>query len=434
MNKQLNTNGLNPILPLNIYIADGEPKVFGDRVYLYGSHDLFDGGYCSYDYHVYSAPVNDLTSWTDHGVCFESRRGDNTADVPWSCELLWAPDVIKFGGKYYLYFCLADGSEGVAESETPYGNFTNARRITMNGEPIKGIDPSVLVDNGRIYYTWGQGEMRMGELEADMCSIKPESYHNAVITHHLGGEGFHEGSSLRKIGDKYCIIYASEWTEAYPNCGGKPTKLDYAVSDNVYGPYKRMGTVINNEGIDPQSWNNHGSVIKIENQWYVFYHASSNNSKYSRRARVERLTVDEVNGIITEAKISSNGFLECIETEDLTQPANACRFTYGAYVTERKDGTHPLVNVYNDGGMIFDSVHFEAGKYIFSVNYTAFEKSVLKLYIGNELVAEVEFETDKSTVSAELSVKEYTGNVYMKICGDGGKELCNIIDFCFNLR
>lgn len=30
---------VNPFLPLNIYIPDGEPHVFGERVYLYGSHD-----------------------------------------------------------------------------------------------------------------------------------------------------------------------------------------------------------------------------------------------------------------------------------------------------------------------------------------------------------------------------------------------------------
>ena len=29
----------NPFLPLNEYIPDGEPHVFGDRVYHYGSHD-----------------------------------------------------------------------------------------------------------------------------------------------------------------------------------------------------------------------------------------------------------------------------------------------------------------------------------------------------------------------------------------------------------
>ena len=29
----------NPFLPLEEYISDGEPHVFGDRVYLFGSHD-----------------------------------------------------------------------------------------------------------------------------------------------------------------------------------------------------------------------------------------------------------------------------------------------------------------------------------------------------------------------------------------------------------
>ena len=33
--------GLDPYLPSWEYIPDGEPNVFGDRVYLYGSHDLF---------------------------------------------------------------------------------------------------------------------------------------------------------------------------------------------------------------------------------------------------------------------------------------------------------------------------------------------------------------------------------------------------------
>ena len=33
----------NPFLPLNEYIPDGEPHVWGDRVYHYGSHDK-EGG------------------------------------------------------------------------------------------------------------------------------------------------------------------------------------------------------------------------------------------------------------------------------------------------------------------------------------------------------------------------------------------------------
>ena len=57
----------NPFLPLNEYIPDGEPHVFGNRVYLYGSHDR-EGGYtfCMEDYVVYSAPVDDLTDWRSY--------------------------------------------------------------------------------------------------------------------------------------------------------------------------------------------------------------------------------------------------------------------------------------------------------------------------------------------------------------------------------
>ena len=37
----------NPYLPLNEYVPDGEPRVFGDRVYIYGSHDEAGGTiYC----------------------------------------------------------------------------------------------------------------------------------------------------------------------------------------------------------------------------------------------------------------------------------------------------------------------------------------------------------------------------------------------------
>ena len=32
---------LNPYLPGWEYIPDGEPHIFGDRVYIYGSHDSF---------------------------------------------------------------------------------------------------------------------------------------------------------------------------------------------------------------------------------------------------------------------------------------------------------------------------------------------------------------------------------------------------------
>lgn len=43
---------INPFLLAEAYVPDGEPHVFGDRVYLYGSHDLADASplMCSGDY------------------------------------------------------------------------------------------------------------------------------------------------------------------------------------------------------------------------------------------------------------------------------------------------------------------------------------------------------------------------------------------------
>lgn len=43
-------------------MPNGEPHVFGDRVYVYGSHDAFGAPiFCVNDYVCWSAPVNDLS-------------------------------------------------------------------------------------------------------------------------------------------------------------------------------------------------------------------------------------------------------------------------------------------------------------------------------------------------------------------------------------
>ena len=65
----------NPFLPLNEYIPDGEPHVFDDRVYLFGSHDKAGGDtYCMLSYEFWSAPVDDLESWSCKGVSYRADQ------------------------------------------------------------------------------------------------------------------------------------------------------------------------------------------------------------------------------------------------------------------------------------------------------------------------------------------------------------------------
>ena len=65
----------NPYLPSWEYVPDGEPYVFGDRVYVYGSHDEFGGCvYCPGDYVCWSAPVTDLGTWRYEGVIYRKSQ------------------------------------------------------------------------------------------------------------------------------------------------------------------------------------------------------------------------------------------------------------------------------------------------------------------------------------------------------------------------
>ena len=82
----------NPFLPLDTYIPDGEPHIFGDRVYLYGSHD-FEGGrtFCMGDYTVYSASVDELSDWRCDGVIYRAEQDPDYSSRPY----MYAPDVVQ---------------------------------------------------------------------------------------------------------------------------------------------------------------------------------------------------------------------------------------------------------------------------------------------------------------------------------------------------
>ena len=84
---------VNPFLPLNEYIPDGEPHVFDDRIYLFGSHDVANGSrYCEAgNYVCYSAPLDDLSDWRYEG---EIYRNEDDPLCKEGFSDLYAPDVV----------------------------------------------------------------------------------------------------------------------------------------------------------------------------------------------------------------------------------------------------------------------------------------------------------------------------------------------------
>ncbi len=93
----------NPYLPSFEYVPDGEPRVFEDRLYVFGSHDRYGADdFCLNDYVTWSAPLDDLSDWRYEGVIY---RADQDPENPKRKAHMNAPDCVQGpDGRYYLYY------------------------------------------------------------------------------------------------------------------------------------------------------------------------------------------------------------------------------------------------------------------------------------------------------------------------------------------
>lgn len=319
---------VNPYLPSWEYIPDGEPYVFDGRVYIYGSHDYYNGYvFCMGDYVCWSAPVDDLSDWRYEGVIYPK-----TADPlnPDGKMCLYAPDVtVGPDGRYYLYYALDKVSLiSVAVCDTPAGKYEfygyvhdkDGVRLGDREWDEPQFDPGVMTEGDKTYlYTGfcGKGDKsRTGAfvtvLGPDMLTIIEEPVRVAPGCEYCEGTGFEghaffEASSIRKWNDKYYFIYSSEVMH----------ELCYATSDSPTEGFTYQGVLVSNCDLHIDTYkpadmptaygaNNHGSMVQIGDDWYIFYHRHTNGSWYSRQGCAERLEIKE-DGTIAQVEITSCG-------------------------------------------------------------------------------------------------------------------------------
>lgn len=324
----------NPYLPSWEYIPDGEPHVFGDRVYVYGSHDHFNAPiFCVGDYVCWSAPVENLKDWRYEGVIFRKNQDPKNK---LGIRLLFAPDVVQgTDGKFYLYYAFDFmGMIGVAVAEKPAGPYRFYGHVHYQDGTVWGrkkgdqfpFDPGVLVDDdGSVYLYSGfytptpaiaSGFHKLKndggvvvKLESDMVTIRE----NPKLLFPKEGEGsfpnheFFEASSIRKDGSKYIFVYSSRHNH----------ELCYAVSDYPDRDFTFGGTLVDQgdlflHGNEEESkalnylGNTHGGMLNIGADWYIFYHRQTNQHSYSRQACAERLE-HPAPGVFKQAEVTSCG-------------------------------------------------------------------------------------------------------------------------------
>lgn len=338
----------NPYLPLWEYIPDGEPYVFEDpdkpgeyRVYIYGSHDSMISTYCGREQVVWSAPVNNLKDWRYDGIIFisDKDRDGKPLHENGQGDVLYAPDVAMVtetdGTKtYYLYPNNQEGGRQgmVAKSKRPDGPFEVCNWSATDPTLTEGIlrfDPGVFVDDdGKVYGYWGFGTSNGAELDpVTMATVKPGT---EIVENMIPGfkqddlYRFYEASSIRKIKDKYVLIYSRFTRDGEFGLPESNYTLAYAYGDNPLGPFTYGGTIIDGRGRGTDEngnvittaypdGNTHGSICEINGKWWVFYHRQTGTNEFSRQAMVAPIEVEVEEGpggkvTISEGEFTSEGF------------------------------------------------------------------------------------------------------------------------------
>ena len=345
----------NPYLPSWEYIPDGEPHVFGDRVYVYGSHDLANGwAYCLGDYVCWSASIYDLKEWRFEGVIYKKNQ-----DPIFNGKMvMYAPDVTKGpDGRYYLYYVYDKlGIVSVAVCDTPAGkyefygyvHYKDGTRLGERKGDIPQFDPGLITEGEKTYLYTGfcpdRNTQRIGAmvtiLGKDMVTIEEEprvflpgieyvlpkeetiSKLNKSIEEtgcpykmvdvdnweNYNGYAFFEASSIRKVDDTYYFIYSSR---------PENNELVYATSKSPTEGFTFRGVIVSNCDININTYkpanmrsyysgNNHGGIEKINGEWYIFYHRHTNTTPFSRQACAEKIKMEQ-DGSIAQVEITSCG-------------------------------------------------------------------------------------------------------------------------------
>ena len=266
----------NPLIR-DQFTADPSARVFGDRVYVFPSHDIIategkgrKDWFCMEDYHVFSSA--NLTDWTDHGVIVQQNKVEWVKPDSYS---MWAPDCIERNGKYYFYFPSIPKDTinykkgftiGVAIADKPEGPYKT------EPNPIKGvsgIDPNVFIDkDGQAYLYWSGGNIFVAKLKPNMTELDSE----VKIIENLPAKGLKEGPYMFERNGIYYLTY--------PHVDKKIERLEYAIADNPMGPFKVTGVIMDESPTG--CWTNHHSILGFKKQWYLFYHQNDYSPQFDK--------------------------------------------------------------------------------------------------------------------------------------------------------
>lgn len=292
----------NPILPG--WYADPEAAVFDRTYWIYPTTSQPYARQTGFD--AFSSP--DLVHWTRHPNVLSIES------IGWARQALWAPAVVENAGRYYFFFSANDiqsdrevGGIGVAVADRPEGPYRD-----LLGKPLidkfhngaQPIDQFVFKDDDGTWYMiyGGWKHANIVRLKDDFSGVLPLA-DGTLYKEITPAPEYVEGSLMFKRDGRYYYM----WSEG--GWGGPDYSVAYAIADAPTGPFRRIGTILQQ---DPKiaTGAGHHSVIRAPDgdNWYIVYHRRplGETDRNHRVTAIEPMRFD-AQGHILPVKITHEG-------------------------------------------------------------------------------------------------------------------------------
>ncbi len=297
-----NKTSANPII--KGWYADSEVAIYGIQYWIYPTMSA------PFNEQVYKDAFysSDLINWKKQPHILDSSI------IKWVKSALWAPASIKKNNKYYLFLGANDihdgtkeiGGIGVAVADNPAGPYKDYLGKPLVGDIYNGaqpIDQYVFKDKDGTYYLiyGGWSHCNIAKLKSDFTGFIP--FADGATFKSITPDGYLEGPIMFIRNGKYYFMW-SEGSWAHSNY-----RVAYAIEDNVMGPFKKMGTILEQDA-KVATGGGHHSVMQIPkiNDWYIVYHRRPLNQtdQNHRVTCIDKMFFD-ANGLIKPVKMTFKG-------------------------------------------------------------------------------------------------------------------------------
>jgi beta-xylosidase len=186
--------------------------------------------------------------------------------------------------------------------EGPFKDYLGKPLLNKIVNKAQPIDQFVFKDQSGQYYMvyGGWRHCNITKLNDDFTGFVP--YEDGTIFREITPKNYVEGPFMFTRNGKYYFM----WSEG--GWGGPHYSVAYAIADSPFGPFNRIGTVLQQDTLVGTGAGHHSVIKTPKNDWYIVYHRRplTETDANHRVTCIDKMEFDD-NGLIKIVTITKEG-------------------------------------------------------------------------------------------------------------------------------